>query len=227
MKNCSICCVGSENLRQYTQKLNKNTFIITTPVFTGLFDPSFNRTPFTVGWIGFYRGHKESLKTLLFPAIKRIKFNLDFILMGVLPVDKHEILTYFSENTNINVIIPDSIDWYNEKEVYKMINTFSLGTSPLIDNEFNRSKSAFKLKQYQACGVPVLTSPVGENCYFLENGVSGFFCKDHFEFYEKINLVYKLSNDEYNKMCNCSFENSFKYSFEKVCSDYFNIINES
>jgi glycosyltransferase involved in cell wall biosynthesis len=225
MINCSRCTVGSLELKNYTQKLNKKTFIITTPVFTGLYKPLYNRSPFTIGWIGFYRGHVESLNRLLFPALRKISFQLNFILLGVSKENKTEIESLFNNQNNINLMIPEDIDWYNESEIYRIINSFSIGISPLVDNEFNRSKSAFKLKQYQSCGIPVLGSPVGENALLIRNGENGYVCNNSDEFAERIAFIYSLGDSEYKQMCNNSYDASFSYSFEKVCSDYINIHN--
>ncbi len=53
------------------------------------------------------------------------------------------------------------------------IRGFDIGIMPLPDTPWARGKSAFKLIQYMACGLPVVASPVGANAEVVENGVSG------------------------------------------------------
>ena len=45
---------------------------------------------------------------------------------------------------------------------------------PLTDDPFSRGKSAYKLIQYQAAGLPAIASPVGENVRVIRHGVTGF-----------------------------------------------------
>ena len=46
---------------------------------------------------------------------------------------------------------------------------------PLNDDPFSRGKSAFKLIQYLAAGIPAIASPVGENQVVLRDGETGLF----------------------------------------------------
>ena len=55
-----------------------------------------------------------------------------------------------------------------------MIGRSHIGIMPLLDDAFSQGKSAFKLIQYQACGLPSIASAVGENCTVIQHGVNGF-----------------------------------------------------
>ena len=58
-------------------------------------------------------------------------------------------------------------DWSREAEA-KLLAEADLGIMPLpADDAFAAGKSAYKIIQYFACGLPVLASPVGENCRIL------------------------------------------------------------
>lgn len=46
-------------------------------------------------------------------------------------------------------------------ELPRRMAGFDLGIAPLVDIPFNRARSDIKLKEYAACGVPWLASPVG------------------------------------------------------------------
>ncbi|MCE3259878.1 MAG: glycosyl transferase group 1 [Bacteroidetes bacterium] len=93
--------------------------------------------------------------------------------------------------------MPKIKSWQDEEELLSHIRTFHLGLSPLLDNDFSRAKSAFKLKQYFAAGVPVLASPVGENKRILEHGKNGFFCETQEEFADKLGFFKAMDSASY------------------------------
>jgi len=72
--------------------------------------------------------------------------------------------------------------------------------STILDNELHRSKSAFKLKQYLNNGVPVLSSDLPENNYFLKDGRNGFLCASPEIFRQRIVEIYEMSNADYMKL---------------------------
>ena len=53
-------------------------------------------------------------------------------------------------------------DWSAEREA-TVIASAHVGIMPLTDDAFSRGKSAYKIIQYLAAGLPVIASPVGEN----------------------------------------------------------------
>ena len=58
-------------------------------------------------------------------------------------------------------------DWSEETEAM-LIAEADFGIMPLLANDaFAGGKSAYKIIQYLACGLPVIASPVGENCRVL------------------------------------------------------------
>jgi glycosyltransferase involved in cell wall biosynthesis len=56
----------------------------------------------------------------------------------------------------------------------KLIQQFSIGVMPLLDNEFARGKCSMKLLEYMACGIPSVGSRVGENRHVITEGENGF-----------------------------------------------------
>lgn len=51
---------------------------------------------------------------------------------------------------------------------------FDIGVMPLFDSPYSRAKSAFKLTQYLAAGLPVVASPVGINVDIVEESGAGY-----------------------------------------------------
>lgn len=200
IKKSALCTVGSRTLGLYAQQFNPNVHLLSSPVIHHHYQKTYRNKTLTVGWIGFYNGHQENLKTLLFPALKELKFPICLYLLGVVNQQQEdEIKDYFKENENILIKTP-RINWLDESSVYQHIAQFDIGVSPLLNTEFNRAKSAFKLKQCLSCGIPVLASPIGENLHFLEQGVNGYFCDNRVGFVKGIQYFYQLDDHKYNSL---------------------------
>ena len=58
--------------------------------------------------------------------------------------------------------------------------------APLVDNAFNRCKSAIKAVDYGACGYPVIASPVGEYAEVLAPGVTGWLAQTSADWHQRI-----------------------------------------
>jgi len=227
LKKCSSACVGSNELLSYASLYNRNSFLLTSPVPDSVITRTKRNHVFTVGWLGDYGtgkevsreySHKTSLNRLFFPAIKDIDVLLKIILIGVhSKKDCNEILYYFSSNKNVIVEIPQNINWLDEKSIHEFIGQFDLGVSPMIDHEFNRAKSAFKLKQYFSCGVPALASPVGENLTFLRQSENGYFCGSAEDFKEKILCFYYMNDKDYAKFSNKAISSVSEFSLDNFC----------
>ena len=221
MKKCSKCAVGSQSLLDYSKQYNENVFLLTSPVIDhGIIKTAMEKT-FTVGWIGYYGAHRQSLTQLFFPALYNIDFPLKLKLLGVEnEIEVTEIKSYFKDNKNIIIDAPLNLDWQNEPSIYKQIKTFDIGVAPLLDNEFNRCKSAFKLKQCLSCGVPVLASSVGENNIFLQEGKNGFFCDNPADYLQKILLIKNMHLTEYSRL-SINAKNSFPlFSLDNYCETF-------
>jgi len=219
IKKCEACSVGSKALSEYVQKYNSNIILLTSPVIAHDKIKKEKNQTFTIGWIGYYNAHKESLIQLLFPAIKDINFKLKLIIIGVVKEQhKKEIRSYFGNNKNVFIEIPENINWLDELSIYNIIKTFDVGISPLIDSELNRAKSAFKLKQYLSCGVPVLGSSIGENSSFIENGINGYICNTPEDYKNMILKINNLSANEYKFLSNNAIKSINKFSIENFCS---------
>jgi len=219
-KRCAGCMVGSHALRAHALQYNPNVALLTSPVIDHQRIKSKRNDLFTIGWIGYYNAHRENLHSIFFPALAAIDFDIKLVLLGVTR-DEHraEINAFFSANKYIRIEMPRDIDWENENEVYDHIKEFDLGVAPLIDNEFNRAKSAFKLKQCLSCAVPVLASPVGENNYFLQDGINGYFCNNINDYKNRIHEVKSLSEQDYRALSSQALKSADSFSMQKYCHD--------
>lgn len=219
MRNCSACSAGSNSIVNYIRPLNTNVFLLTSPVLDHGITKKTVEEHLTIGWIGYYGAHRNSLTRLFFPALLKIDFPVTLKLLGVSnEMEVEEITYWFRDNKNISVETPLNLDWLNEYSIYKIISTFDVGISPLLDTEFNRGKSAFKLKQCMSCGIPVLGSSVGENTTFLKDGINGYICNNPNEYYHKIKSFSNRQNRHYSELSK-NAQNTFpQFSMDLYCS---------
>lgn len=229
ISKCKSVVVASEHLLKYSEKLNPETHLITTPVPNPrLVKISRRKDTIVIGWIGIYSVHKESLNALLFPALKRLSFPMTLQLLGV---TKHEdmtdIIDVFSENKNVTINIEKNIDWEDESGIQERISRFDVGVMPLLDTEIGRSKSAFKLKQYLSCGVPALASDTGDNKYFIQHGKNGYLCKTEAEWEKYISTLYTMSDKAFRSLCKEAYLSYTvgSYTLSKTAKAYWKIIH--
>ncbi|MBA3648304.1 MAG: glycosyltransferase [Chitinophagales bacterium] len=212
VKNCEKIAAGSIEISRHLKQFNPNITYVTSPVVDlGIFKKNKNSL-FTIGWIGgFAWGHKDSLLKYVFPALKRVSFKFKIVFIGVLKkADINFIYDYFKENSNIEIEIPESINWNAEKEIQDRIVSFDIGIATLSDNPIQISKSGIKAKQYLNNGVPVLSTNLPENNRVIVDGKNGYFCSDFTEFRERIYQFYYMSNNEY-KYFSKNARESIKY----------------
>ncbi|MBO5924466.1 MAG: glycosyltransferase, partial [Lentisphaeria bacterium] len=100
-----------------------------------------------------------------------------------------------------------------------------VGIMPLTDDEFSRGKSAYKLLQCQAAGLPLAASPVGENKIVVIPGKNGFLPESTEEWLQAFNL---LQHDKllYKSYSEESAAMAYEYSLQKYFPIYINFINK-
>lgn len=198
-RNCSKISVGSNELVKNLSKFNPNIFLNTSST------PDLNiikhkkESIFTIGWIGGFGGdHKISLTTYFFPALNALPFKFKFVLLGVAEKSEYVFLNdYFKSFENMILEMPQDIEWTNEFDIQQRISQFDIGIATLMDNEMQRSKSAFKAKQYMNNGVPVLSVDIPENNVFVDHGKNGFLCSSHEDFKKRIIEFHDMSDKDY------------------------------
>lgn len=215
MKRCTACSVGSRSLREYALRFNPNVFLLTSPVIDHGLRQQPRNNAYCVGWIGYYAAHRDSLNQLFFPALRQLKFPIILKLLGVeTKEEEQEIRSLFSDFPHITLEIPMSLNWQHEEIIYQHITSFTVGVSPLLDTEFNRGKSAFKLKQCLSCGVPVLASPVGENVHFLRDQLNGYFCLEPKDFEKKLTELYRIPQEHWKSWSQNALQTHSRFRME-------------
>ncbi len=203
LKNCEGVIVGSHELKKNLAKYNKKIKLNTSPVPDLQIYKSAKNSTLTIGWIGDFAGdHKAALIKYFFPSLYNLPFKIKLIIVGVGRKNKNDFQflgNHFSDYKNVELELPDKIDWQNERNIQSLIKEFDLGIATLLDNELHRSKSAFKIKQYLNNGIPVLSTDLPENNFFIKDGENGFLCSTPEQFRERIIQFQEMSDEKYMK----------------------------
>ncbi|MCD6018192.1 MAG: glycosyl transferase group 1 [Bacteroidetes bacterium] len=218
-KNCSKISVGSNELLKNLSKYNHNIILNTSSTPDLHIVKNKKNELFTIGWIGGFGGdHKLSLTTSFFPCLKNLPFKVKLVLLGVADKSEYEFLVnYFKEFRNVVLEMPQTINWNDEADIQKRISNFDVGIATLVDNEMQRSKSAFKAKQYMNNGVPVLSVDIPENNLFVEHGKNGFICSSPEDFKQRIIEVNAMNTIQYQYLSDHARASIPKFSLETYC----------
>lgn len=104
-------------------------------------------------------------------------------------------------------------EWSSATEA-ELLSRSHVGVMPLTDDAFSRGKSAFKLIQYAAAGIPAIASNVGENNLVIADGETGFLAGDTAGWVTALERL--AAGDElYLQMAAAARVRSFEYSLQK------------
>jgi glycosyltransferase involved in cell wall biosynthesis len=179
----------------YTEKYALNagaTNILTMPTVINI-DSYVNKAStymseknFTVGWIGSPSTSKylEIVKEAL-------------IKLGeITPVTLYLVGANNKLNLSMDNVEIVSVEW-SEKNEQTALREFDVGIMPLVDGPWELGKCAFKLIQYMASFLPVVSSNVGMNAEIIKNRGNGFLASSSDDWF---NSLYKIYNDRDNRI---------------------------
>lgn len=172
--------VGNIFLEKYARNFTKNITIIPTSVDLDLYKQNerHDRAPneiFRIGWMGS-QGTFSYVKAI-FPSLVELnkKYNIVLIIVGACGPNYHGLNIEYKD-WNLNAELSD-------------LKYFDVGIMPLSDDAWSWGKSATKLLQYMAVGIPAVCSPIGINSEIIRDGENGFFASTRKEWIEKISLL--------------------------------------
>lgn len=209
--------VGNRYLEDCVKKLNNNVIRIPTVINLEHYqtDKSVQKLKrFSLVWIGSsvtYR-YIKAFASMFQELSKIIDFDLIIIASKQLETEK------------IEGVSMKFYDWSSETEIL-LLQQCHVGIMPLNDDPFSQGKSAFKLIQYQAAGLPMIASAVGENTHIIEHGQNGYLASEPSEW---IAAVQKLVSEpeHYEYMSAKSKEKSYNYSIQHYFPIYKKFIDE-
>jgi len=159
-----VVIAGNSYLAKHAQRFNANVKIVPTGLDTKAYvvdTKAKNDGRIRLVWIG----SKSTLRYLaeIRPALERIGLRYDSVVLRIICDD-------FFDLQNMEV---EKCQWSLEKQGEDLA-TSHIGLAPLPDDRFTRGKCGFKILQYEAANLPVVTSPVGVNSEYVRNGVMGY-----------------------------------------------------
>ena len=163
---CKLAIVENDYNAEFAARHCPQIAQITGPIDTDRYrpGPDRRRREIVIGWIGsastlcYLELIREPLKQLAhrFPDVRLSIVGAEQIAMeGIETVTKA---------------------WNIDSEVADL-QEFDIGLMPMPDDPWTRGKGGYKLLQYMATGLPVLTSPVGVNQQIVEDGRHGFWAR--------------------------------------------------
>ncbi len=159
---------ANDFLLERIRPLNAVTIKIPTVVDLEEYPPAAEKFPrFTVAWIGtpVTYAYLEQQADALRAMAQAAEFELLVIAGKQL------------ESRAIPGVPMRFADWSAETEA-ELLGRSHVGIMPLPEEDpFARGKSAFKLIQYRAAGIPAIASPVGENRTMIVPGETGFLAR--------------------------------------------------
>lgn len=181
LASCATCVTSanrhlSDHLSQYQVRCHYMPSVVDTSRLYPI--PKSTLSPvspsLTIGWIG--SPSTGIYLSLIEPTLLRLSsiYSLRILIVGAFP--------------SLNPSLPlETVHWDLSSE-NSLINEFDIGIMPLTDTEWARGKSAFKLIQYMACGIPVVASRVGANIDVVTPDV-GFLCADQDEWFDALSKL--------------------------------------
>jgi glycosyltransferase involved in cell wall biosynthesis len=172
--------VSNNYLKTYAEKFSKNITVIPTSVDLNYYrnnktQGNIDKDIIKIGWIGSL-GTFHYLENI-FPVFKELakKYKIEIRVIG-------------ARGPSIDGLFISYKDWFKDTELDD-ISDFDIGVMPLINDEWSRGKSATKLLQYMASGVPAVASGVGINNEIINDGVNGFLAGNESEWVERISIL--------------------------------------
>ncbi|MFQ5893600.1 MAG: glycosyltransferase family 4 protein, partial [Nitrospinota bacterium] len=170
---------GNTFLAHFAMQFNPRVTVIPSVIDTEAYRP-LDRPPerdeVVIGWIGSHstRTFVAVLKPV-FQALAERYRHVRFEFVGTEhPITEVEHLTARA--------------WQLERELTD-VQGFDIGVMPMPDDLWSQGKCGFKAILYQACGLPVVCSPVGVNREIVLDGVSGFLADSKEEWAEKLSSL--------------------------------------
>jgi glycosyltransferase involved in cell wall biosynthesis len=206
---------GNQYLAEHTKKFNNNVEVLPTGLDTKPYlTENKNKTENIIRlvWIG----SKSTLRYLaeIKPVLEEIGSRFDNIALRI-------ICDQFFELQNMKV---EKCLWSMKTEIPDLINS-DIGLAPLPDNRFTRGKCGFKILQYAAAGLPIVTSPVGVNSEYVKDNITGFHASSNSQWVDRITELIK--NAELRKQMGSASRTSVReYDIDIIGNNLFGLLDK-
>lgn len=204
IKHASKVVVGNQYLKDYALQFNSQVEIIPTVVDTNFYKRSKPKEktpsdPVCIGWSG-------SLTTiehfkLLIPVLERLKQKYGAqIYFKVIGSDQ-----YVNEALGIQ-----GIPWLLETETTEL-EEIDIGVMPIAEDEWSKGKCGLKGLVYMSMEIPNVMTNFGVNREIIENGVNGFLCSNHNEWFSTLSQL--IENEELRRKIGASGRKTVEHNY--------------
>lgn len=197
-KSDMVTCTTPELAEEF-KKINKNTVVLPNLISPEFYPtmPSMGKGEVRIGWQGG-ASHYEDL-FFLKPIIKRTlekHNNVKFVFYG-----DSRFQALFSDCDQSKM----EFHHWTSHEVYPYklsLMNLDIGLCPLIDNEFNRMKSAIKWMEYSMVGIATIAADIPPYNKVIKHGDTGLLCKeDAKEWEDKLDYLIKSPSARHAMAC--------------------------
>jgi len=169
VQDADVVLAGNRFLAGYVEEQGGRPVMLPTGVDVEQFypKPESQREKIVIGWSGSRGTHRclNSIRSLWCSLAERFPGRL-------------EILVVSGERAGIDFEafspLPVCFECWSPEREADLIQEMDVGLMPLEDNAFQRYKCGFKAIQYMACGLPVISSPVGVSSEIVEHERTGY-----------------------------------------------------
>ena len=214
VKRADGIIVANDFLLEKVKPLNTNLIKIPTTIDLEDYAETIEKNEvFTLVWIGtpvtyrYIESHAEIFRELA----TKIEYELCIIASEAL------------RSRALDGVNMKFVEWSPESEVY-YLKQAHVGVMPLDNDTFSQGKSAFKLIQYLAAGIPLVGSPIGENNRVIREGKNGYLVSKEEQWIDKIELLYR-DNTLREQLAGNSQKDAYNYSIQKYFPLYKNFID--
>lgn len=154
------------------------TSVIPTVIDTDVYRPPEAAAPdgtVVVGWIGS-RTTVRYIDQVL-PALRQLRDRYPQVVVRI-------VCSHMPDHLAAEERF-EFVPWSKEKEI-SAIQSFDIGIMPMEDTQVSQGKCGFKMIQYMATGIPVVSSPVGANAVIFEGSNAGALATTQQEWVEAL-----------------------------------------
>lgn len=201
LERADVVTAGNSFLKQYAEEYADSAYYLPTgipddPYGAVDYDVTVGDGQFRVGWVGNAAAHRENLH-MFADVLSEIGYDHDDLAVHLVGVrDTPEVKARFERLP----VQAEFTDWIPSEEYTQraptVMTSFDAGVMPLTETFWNRGKSALKLLEYMACGVPAIASPVGENAEIVDDGRNGFLASTADEWSRAITALAEPETNE-------------------------------
>ena len=214
VKHANGIIVANDFLLKKVKPLNANLIKIPTTIDLEDYSETIEKNKvFSLVWIGtpvtyrYIESHAEIFRELA----TKIEYELCIIASEALKIRA-------LDGVNMKFV-----EWSPESEIY-YLKQAHVGIMPLDNDAFSQGKSAFKLIQYLASGIPLVGSPVGENNRVIQEGENGYLVSTEEQWIDNIELLYR-DDVLREQLAENSQKDAYNYSIQKYFPRYKDFID--